>query len=61
MPAGGSTPSVVPAEGGITQLPLPWFSFIWGGGCGPENLCFPPSHLGLAIRPFPSPDSTYLG
>lgn len=46
MHAGGSTLSVVPAKGGITLLPLAWFSFIWGGGCGPENL-FPDIPLGF--------------
>lgn len=61
MPAGGLTPSVVPAKGDITLLPLAWFSFIWGRGWSREYLCFPPSHVGLEIRPFPSPDSTYLG
>lgn len=61
MPAGGSTPSVVPAKGDITLLPLAWFSFIWGGGWSREFM-FPAIPRGFGDEgPSPAPTAPTLG
>lgn len=54
VPAGGSTPSVVPAKGDITLFPLAWFNFIWGGGSSREFM-FPAIPRGFGDPALPQP------
>lgn len=60
VPAGGSTPSAVPAKGDITLLPLAWFNFIWGGGWSREFVSRHPTWVWRS-GPSPAPTAPTLG